>query len=157
MHTHVNTLQTACQRLESLAVELTQKPPQRIGYRERMQIERPLFLFLKEICHRHLEYELHGMTESHRKALSLWLSEKRCSKELQNFVRDAFELRVFVLALSNTNPYVQGDALSRASLTKRESVTILIRKLRALASKGLQEKNQTGEAVNSKNGFLGRP
>ena len=140
MRTHANILQTPCQKLETIAVELEQNPPQRIGYRERMRIERPLFLLLKEVCLRHLEYELHGMTEVHRKALSLLLSKKRCTRDLQNFVRNAFELRVFILALSSTNPYVQGDALSRASLTKRESIKVLIRELRALANQGLQEK-----------------
>ena len=140
MRTHSNILQSSCQKLETIAVELEQNPPQRIGYRERMRIERPLFLLLKEVCLRHLEYELHGMTEVHRKALSLLLSKKRCTRDLQNFVRNAFELRVFILALSSTNPYVQGDALSRASLTKRESIKVLIRELRALANQGLQEK-----------------
>lgn len=140
MRIHANILQSSCQKLEAIAVELEQNPPQRIGYRERMRIERPLFLLLKNVCLRHLEYELHGMTEVHWKALSLLLSEKRCDRELQNFIRNAFELRIFVLALSSTNPYVQGDALSRASLTKRESVKVLIRELRALANQELLEK-----------------
>lgn len=146
MRTHANILQISCKKLEAIAAELEQNPPQRIGYRERMRIERPLFLLLKEICRQHLEYELHGMTEVHRKALSLLLSEKRSdNKELQNFVRNAFELRIFLLTLSSTNPYVQGDALSRASLTKRESVKVLIRELRTLANQGIQEGRTHGE------------
>jgi hypothetical protein len=111
-------------------------------YRERVRIERSLFLVFKEVCRRHLGYDLHGLSEVHRKELNQWMECKPCRMSLQNLVREAFELRVFVLALSSANAYVRDNALSRASLTQRDAVATLSRVLRSLAENVLEEEGE---------------
>lgn len=139
MHTLADRLHIACSQAKELAGEFSQNPPKLIGYRERVRIERLLFLIAKEMCLKHLGYELHGLSEAHREELTRWFDHNPCGKSLENFLREVFELRVFVLALSSTNPYVSGDALSRASLTKRGAVITLSRALYSLAEKALDE------------------
>ncbi len=139
MNTHTDRLQGLCDQVKSLAEDLAQNPPQRIGYRERIRIERPLFLLVKEVCQNYLGYDLHGLNEIHRKELSRWMEDNQCHRSLQNFIRETFELRVFVVALSSANPYVRGDALSRASITKSTTVATLSRKLQSLAERTLDE------------------
>jgi hypothetical protein len=128
--------------MKALADELAQVPKQRFGYRERVRIERSLFLVVKEVCRRHLGYDLHGLSEVHREELNHWMERKPCRMSLQNLVREAFELRVFVLALSSTNAYVRDDALSRASLTQRDAVVTLSRVLRSLVENVLEEEGE---------------
>lgn len=144
---HANRLHSFCIELKSLAEDLTQNPPQRIGYRERVRIERPLFLVVKEVCLRHLGYDLHGFSEIHRKELNHWMDGISCRRSLKNFIREAFELRVFVLALSSSNPYVRGDALSRASLTNRDAVARLSHALQSLAEKALEERKNKPDSL----------
>lgn len=124
--------QRLIEQLELIATELEQTPPLRVGYRERVRIERPLFLILKEICGQRLGYVLHGLTDVHKNILHQCAKEKSCSKNLLNFIQNVFEFRIFLLALSSSNPYVQGDALSRASVAKRDAVEFLARQIRIL-------------------------
>lgn len=142
MHIHADKLHKACQQLKAVAEELAQNPPRRIDYRERARIERPLFLVVKEVCLRHLGYDIHGLSEVHRKELNDWMKGKACGRSLHNFVREAFELRVFLLDLSSTNPYVQADSLSRASLTKEDAVRTLSRTLHSLAERAMKEEGE---------------
>jgi hypothetical protein len=65
-----------------------------------------------------------------------------CAKSFQHLVREAFELRVFLLALSSENAYVQGDALSRASLTKRAVLRNFSRSLNSLAERAIKIKGE---------------
>jgi hypothetical protein len=146
MHTPVDRLHQGCQQLRAVADDLTKNPPLRIDYRERMRIERSLFVVVKEVCQKYLQYELHGLSEVHRRELRDWMEGNACSKSLQHFVREAFELRVFLLALSSANAYVQGDALSRASLTKRSVIRTLSRTLHSLAEKAIKEKDDQSSA-----------
>jgi len=97
------------------------------GYRERIAIERLLFLVLKDICSITLQYSLQGLTEAHRLALLDVVRSKNPASEVNGLVTEIFELRVFLYSLSSANPYVQGDALSRVELTEK-SVTNFIGK-----------------------------
>lgn len=133
-----------CDQLRSVATAITEVRPQRIGYRERALIERPMFLVIKEVCKRRFGYELHGLSEKHRNKLEEMIHSDACNRRFRDLVRELFELRVFLLDLSSSNPYVQGDALSRASLTKSDAVRALSRSLHRLADLALEvglEKN----------------
>jgi len=125
-------------QLEALSLEVAEMPTCRIDYRERVRIERPLFLILKEICHRNLAYELHGLTEVHRSALYEHLASKNCSRQIQDFARRIFEFRLFLQSLSSANSYVQGDALSRVSLTRQGSTDFVVRQLKVVANQALE-------------------
>jgi hypothetical protein len=142
MHKPAAKLHQACQQLKAVAENLVENPPPRIDFRERVRIERSLFMVIKEVCQQYLGYELHGLSEVHRTRLNDWMKGNGCARSLQHFVREVFELRVFLLALSSANAYVQGDALSRASLTKRNVVRTLSRSLHCLAEKAIREKGE---------------
>lgn len=144
MHTRTpaDRLHQAYQQLKAVAKDLAENPPSRIDYRERVRIERSLFIVIKEICHRYLGYELHGLSEVHRTELNDRMAGTGCTKSLERFVREVFELRVFILALSSANAYVQGDALSRASLTNQNVLRNLSRSLNLLAEKAVQIKGE---------------
>lgn len=106
MHTPADELHRACHQLKAVAEDIAENPPPRIDYRERLRIERPLFMVIKEACKQYLGYELHGLSEVHRTELNDWMEDNPCIKPFQNFVRKAFELRVFLLALSSESAYV---------------------------------------------------
>lgn len=148
MHTPADKLHQAYQQLKAVAKDLAENPPLRIDFRERVRIERSLFVVIKEACQQYLGYELHGLSEAHRTELNDWMESNGCAKSFQHFLREAFELRVFLLALSSANAYVQGDALSRASLTKRNVLRTLSHSLHSLAEKAITEKGEQGGRVN---------
>jgi len=142
MHTPADKLHQACHQLKAVAEDIAENPPPRIDFRERLRIERPLFMVIKEACHQYLGYELHGLSEVHRTELNHWMENNGCGKPFQNLARKAFELRVFLLALSSESAYVQGDALSRASLTKKTVLRDLSRALISLAEKAIRIKGE---------------
>lgn len=129
MHTHGEQAEDQCQELKAIAEALVRNPPRRIGYRERLLIERPLFLTLKDVCCRCVGYELHGLSETHRQRMEGAIKSSPNGQRLFPLLRDAFELRIFLLDLSCANPYVQGDALSRASVTQEDASRSLARAL----------------------------
>lgn len=132
MQEHGELSASFIKQLELIATELEQSPLVQFGYRERVRIERPLFLVLREVCHNQLGHVLHGLTNVHHDALYQCIKGKSCGKDLLDFIRHVFELHAFLLELSSTNPYVQGDALSRVSLTKRDAAAFVVRHIRAL-------------------------
>ena len=133
MHIHNENIENLCLKLKAIADALINNPPERIGYRERVMIERPLFLTLKEICDRYLGYDLHGLSEPHRREIEAAIQETKSGREFQSLLRDIFEIRTFLLDLSSANPYVQNDALSRASVSKQNAPRTLGRALLRLA------------------------
>jgi len=130
------------EKLESIATELEQAPPRRIDYIERVRIERPLFLMIKEICRQHLGYDLHGLSSEHRDALYQYIEGKPGSKYLSNFIRHVFEVRVFLLKLSSSDPYVQGDALLQVSVNGKDSFAFLARQIRILVKEAREVVNE---------------
>ena len=104
------------------------------GYRERIAIERLLFLVLKDICSITLQYSLQGLTEAHRLALLDVVRSKNPASEVNGLVTEIFELRVFLYSLSSANPYVQGDALSRVELTEKSVTNFIGKELRKIAT-----------------------
>lgn len=142
MHTSADRLQEACEQLKAVAKGLTEDTPQQIDFRERVRIERYLFIVIKEFCRRYLGYDLRGLGDVHHEELNDWMESSGCVQSLQHFVRNVFELRVFLIALSSANAYVQGDALSRASLTKKNVLMNLSRSLNSLAEKAIEVKGE---------------
>jgi hypothetical protein len=142
MQRHPNELEGFCDQLRSIADTLAKNPPQRIGYRERVLIEGPLFLVMKEFCRRRFGYDLHGFSEENRRRLEGATQGDASVRRPWNLVREAFEVRSILLALSGTNPYVQGDALSRTALTKRDTVALLSRSLHRLARRAIDDNSE---------------
>lgn len=139
MHAHGEQAEYLCRELKAIAEALAKNPPRRIGYRERVLIERPLFLTLKEVCRQRLGYELHGLSETHRRRLEGTIENTANGRRFLALLRDTFELRAFLLDLSSANPYVQGDAMSRASVTKYDAPRALSRALFRLVERVSEE------------------
>jgi hypothetical protein len=133
MHAHAEHAENLCHELRAIAEGLVKNPPRRIGYRQRVQIERPLFLTLKDVCRRRLGYDLHGLSEAHRRGLESAVKNSPAGHQISSLLREAFELRTFLLDLSSADPYVQGDALSRASVTHQDAPRTLAHALCRLA------------------------
>jgi hypothetical protein len=102
------------------------KNHQEFGYRERMQIERGLFLLIKLLCSERLKYNLQGFSKNHKDNILKIISQDKCAISFTQLVDRIFQLKVFLLSLSSENAYVRGDALSRMGL-KRQNVFSFIK------------------------------
>lgn len=145
MHAHGEQGKNVCQELKAIAEALINNPPQRIGYRERVLIERPLFLTLKDVFRRRLGHELHGMSKKHRCLLEAAIENSPNGHQLRPLLRETFELRAFLLDLSSANPYVRGDALSRASVTQQDAPRTLGRALLCLVDRIEEQMGESGK------------
>ena len=132
MNEHASVIRELAQTLLTQASGLETLPPRTFGYRERMQLERPLFLILKTVSLFRLGYELHGLSDVHRTALHEHLERSDQGADVKAYVRDVCELYVFLRSLSAANPYVQGDALSRVAATRRHVIALVVRRLRSI-------------------------
>ena len=121
-------------KLVEHATEMERSQLRSFGYRERIAIERLLFLILKDICSIRLHYGLQGLTEVHRLALLDVVKNRDVASELNRLITRVFELRVFLYSLSSANPYVQGDAISRVEMTKRSVVNFIAKELHKIAA-----------------------
>ncbi len=101
------------------------------GYADRILIERCLFSLLKQVCATRLGYQLQGLGEVHRKALLA----VPCDAELKRVIKDAFELRVFMQAVTSGNPYVRNEALSNAGLLRKQSTRTIAAHIRKLVER----------------------
>jgi len=124
--------------LEQLVLSLAKNSNLRIGYRERLRIERPIFLLLKLVCYRYMGFELRGFTEIHRTELEKQLSLSQVGREIAEFVRLAYELRVFLLRVSSENAYVRGDALFGVTDARIGKNNILVQELHRFHRKAIE-------------------
>ncbi len=122
------------EHLATMADELDASPPRRFGYRERARIERFLFLTLKALCEERVGFVLHGLSATHRRLLQEHLDEAQSNAAFIDLVRRVFELRIFIVELSSTDPYVRHEALDRVSVAKPEVVKFVVRQLRTVAN-----------------------
>lgn len=128
-------LRKTCFDLEDLSDEFLNDPPCRIGYRERVRIERLVFLVAKDLCSIHLDYQLHGMSSTHQERLYLHLDNVKCNIVLRNRLRDSFELISFVQDITSRDPYVHDEALERADFHQGDVVGNLGRCIRDYSDK----------------------
>jgi len=91
------------------------------GYRERIKIERALFLLSKCLCHIRLAHDLQGLCQFHKERLFRAISAKK-KEDLFGMILDRiFHLKIFIQRLCSENAYVRGDILSQVGLTKKEA------------------------------------
>lgn len=89
------------------------------GYRERIKIERCLFLLIKIICKNEFDYELQGFSKRHIENLSLIIPENLSSKSFVLIFEKAYQTKIYLKALSSGNGYVRGDTLSKLGLNRK--------------------------------------
>ena len=89
-------------------------------YKERVKLERTLFLILIEL----VEIDIDGFNQISYNKIKKIL-EKDCTI-IDSLIDKLFELQAFLKSVSNNNPYVRDDALSKAD-TNRIKVFDLIK------------------------------
>ncbi|MBU1087151.1 MAG: hypothetical protein KKD05_06485 [Candidatus Omnitrophica bacterium] len=89
----------------------------RFGYRERLKIERALFLLVKSICSKKLGYSIQGMCSFHKKKLLKKMARKQ-NNLLIILLNQIFDLKIFIQKLGSDNAYVRGDIISQEISTK---------------------------------------
>lgn len=112
--------------LLTLETDFFAKESQQIGYRERIKLERGLFLLLKCLCKNNLNYNIQGFSQIHREKLNRIIAKIDCDRAFLQTIDQIFQLKIFIKSLSSENAYVRGDALSRSGVNK-ENVIFLIR------------------------------
>lgn len=117
----------------------------RFSYRERMKIERTLYLFLLSI----VEKDRVGFSLKNKNQI-LSSIQDRNNEVLEikvALVNKIFELRVLIKALSTGNPYEKYDALSQIDtdrITVFTHVRVRIKKLALLVDSLILEKEKNG-------------
>jgi hypothetical protein len=96
------------------------------GYKERIQIERGLFLIVKLLCSKIIKFNLQGFSKAHKDDVLKMIPLTDSGKNFSQLVDRIFQFKVFILSLSSENAYVRGDALSRMGL-KRQNVLSFIK------------------------------
>jgi hypothetical protein len=95
------------------------------GYKERIKIERCLFLLAKYLCQILINYNLQGFTKHDQEIITLKLSEINCDKQIVNVFNHIFHLKYTIQSLSSENAYVRGDALSKLNLDRTNIISFL--------------------------------
>lgn len=104
------------------------------GYRERIQIERFLFIFLKLILNTH-EYDLQGLSNKHYENIRTYALQNKWPNELINVINDVFEFKIYVKDLSSSNAYVRNDALFKVNNDVSTLMPLLANKLSKLITR----------------------
>ena len=111
------------------------KNHQTFGYKERMQIERGLFLLLKLLCDNKLRYNLQGFSKAHKDSILTLSQANKCNAAFTQLIEQVFQLKVFIQSLSSENAYVRGDALSRLGLNRQTVLSFISDEVQRLRHK----------------------
>lgn len=111
------------------------KNEQTFGYKERMQIERGLFLLIKVLCDNKLQYKLQGFSKAHKDSILTLSQATKINGAFTQLIEQVFQLKVFIQSLSSENAYVRGDALSRLGLNRQTVLGFISDEVRRLRHK----------------------
>lgn len=105
------------------------------SYRERIRLERCLFLLIKTMCKKALDYNLQGFTKGHIDQLSPIIANNLSYRKLNLIINQTFEIKVYLQTLSCENAYVRGDALSKLGLNKINVTAFIQEQLKSVIDK----------------------
>lgn len=135
MQKHTDIISKATNLLISEIELIAKGPISEFGYRERIRIERGLFLTLKMLCCQLSNYNLQGFAKRHQEDLLIFLSKDCTEKSIQELVEQIFQLKIFILSLSSENAYVRGDAFSRAGVDRSTALNFIKRQAESILKK----------------------
>lgn len=124
--------------LENDLKELEIKSKNVFGFRERLIIERTLFLILSSYCKTHHKIQIIGFTDFYKNEILSIISKNEKTTNHKKIIKKIFDLKFFLQELSNENAYIRGDALSKVGLEKKhiyKIITAEIESIRRLISK----------------------
>lgn len=105
------------------------------GFRERVRIERSLFLLLKNLSCVYCDYEPHGFSDAHVHKILLHIPRKCTHKSFKQVVEQIFQLKIFIKSISNENAYVRNDALARSGVDKKNILFFINHQSNGIISK----------------------
>ena len=105
------------------------------GYRERILIERGLFLLIKCLCEEVLNYNLQGFSNYHKKNLNTIISKTDCDETFSQVVEQLFQLKIFIQSVSSENAYVRGDSLSKLGLDRKNVFSFIEAQIESITNK----------------------
>jgi hypothetical protein len=85
--------------------------PLGFDYRRRTKIERLLFLLAKEFCMKRFKYDLGGVSRTHQKLLSAYLTKSGFESNDIALINKLFEITELIGDLSSSDPYAREDAM----------------------------------------------
>ena len=88
------------------------------GFKERVKLERTLYLLLLDLT----EIELSGFND-----FSLEKILKIKNEQISNIAQEIYQLRIFLKKISSSNPYERYDAINELSVN-RKMIFVLMRK-----------------------------
>lgn len=95
------------------------------GFRERMKLERTLFIILQKTMYKVLNYEVQGFTNFYRNELKKKVTDLDKDKRYHVLIDKIFDLKFFLQSLSSDSAYVRGDTLSKAGANRNEIFSII--------------------------------
>ena len=105
------------------------------GYRERILIERGLFLLIKCLCKEILNYNLQGFSNYHKKNLNNIISKTDCDETFSQVVEQIFQLKIFLQSVSSENAYVRGNSLSKLGLDRKNVFSFIEAQIESIRNK----------------------
>lgn len=105
------------------------------GYKERVKIERCLFLLMKTLCKKEINYDLQGFSKFHVEKISYSILNNVPGKTLNLIVDQAFQLKNYLQTISSENAYVRGDALSKLGLNRKSVYTFIQGQIKSIVNK----------------------
>lgn len=91
------------------------------GFKERVRIERCLFLSLKHLCKNTTQTSI----KSFNSEVIQKIKKDTSDKELSILIDQIYEFKVFVKSLSSDSAYITGDTLSKTNLGTEEILAFL--------------------------------
>jgi hypothetical protein len=108
---------------------------QGFGYKERIQIERGLFLILKLLSAEKLRYNLQGFSKIHKDCILMEMQKIKCNGSFAQIIEHTYQLKVYIQTLSSESAYVRDDALTRLDLNRLTVVDFLVNEIQRLRHK----------------------
>lgn len=95
------------------------------GYKERMKIERTLFIILRTISQLTIKYEVSGFTNFYKNEILKRLKQDKINENLEFVITKIFDLKYFLQSLSSESAYVRADAISKIGVDKKKVFIII--------------------------------
>ena len=113
-------------------IELISENCLNFGYRERLLVERPLYLILKIIGRNKLNYDLKGFSKVDIDELISHISQ---DKPLLRVVSNIWEFKIFIKSMSSSSAYIRGDILSNLNINKKDTFSFIEKRLKNIYEK----------------------
>ena len=102
------------------------------GYKERMKIERTLFILLYKICKNHIDIEVQGFNKYYKERILEKTRENRFNSKFDLLITKIFEIKFNLQALSSQNAYVREETLSKVGTDKKQIFQMLYRQINSI-------------------------